>query len=385
MNIVVEKIVGRKVVVGDIHNDKLIFVIINNFQYKKKYDTLYTSDLDKIDDLIDFIQMSDYFIFFKKMPKFCDRLTDELLKLEKIIFIDEICKKILKPPFDYTIEEIICNLEKTYNYIFGDDNNLKYCDEDATIVEILKICKYLKLNILCDFKLFDSILEKKTNMLRVISFNIFFSNSDLKKNETYRQIAHLKYIDADILFLQECSEEIEKKLLDYEFINTPSHCGSTYLLIKKSLDCEIIDCICQDGIILLWITTIYGQFVLGSLHMIPYDDEDDIMFRIEEIEMFQDWIDANNLKCVPIIIGGDTNMTHVESSAILKMNFFKELSSSSYPNRKIIYKKARNYALNIKEDFNYDKFFIKNVNVKKFQTINTYDSDHLMNYLSIYL
>lgn len=43
--------------------------------------------------------------------------------------------------------------------------------------------------------------------------------------------------------------------MDYEFINTPSHCGNTYLLIKKSLDCEIIDYICQDGIIFSWITT----------------------------------------------------------------------------------------------------------------------------------
>lgn len=222
-------------------------------------------------------------------------------------------------------------------------------------------------------------------MLRIISFNVFFSNSDLKKNETYRQIAHLKYIDADILFLQECSEEIEKELFDYEFINTPSHCGNTYLLIKKSLDCEIIDYICQDGIILSWITTNYGQFVLGSLHMIPYNDKDDIMLRIEEIEMFKDWIDANNLNFIPIIIGGDTNMTDIESGAISKMNFFKELSNSSYPNRKIIYKKARNYAFNMKEDFNYDKFFVKNVNINNFQTINTYDSDHMMNYLSIYL
>ena len=385
MDVIFEKIIGKKVVVGDTYDKKIVFALIKNFQCKQKYDMIDSCDLDKADSLINFIQMYDYFIFFKKSESFSKMLMSELLKDNKIIFIDEICKKIIKSPCDYTIEEVVYNLENTYSYIFGNSIKLVAHNEDLLIVKILNILKYLKLNVQCNFKLFDSILEKKPNMLRFLSFNVFFSNPDLKKNETYRQVAHLKYIDADILFLQECSEDIETKLVDYEYLNTESHCGYTYLLIKKILNYKIIDYVCQDGIILSWIKTDYGEFVLGSLHMIPYDDKSDVMFRIEQMEMFQDWINLNNLSNIPIIIGGDTNMGHKESKKIKKENFFEELTNISYPNREIIYKKARNYALNVKGDYTYDKFFIKNVKVNNYQTINTYDSDHLMNYLSIYV
>jgi len=383
MNIIFEKVINKRVVVADVYNDKLVFIVIEKFSYSKKYDMIASCDLNKIDSLIKFIQMYDYFIFFQKYDFFSDLLTEVQFGFEKIILVDEICRQILKAPFDRTIEDVTCDLENTYNYIFSDVNNIKNDEKDVSVIQILKIFKYLKLNALCDFKLFESILEEKDNILRVISFNVFFSAPDLKKNETFRQVAHLKHINADILFLQECSEIIHTELIDYEYINTASHCGFTYLLIKKSLNPKIIDYVCQDGIILSWIDSDYGQFVLGSLHMIPYDDEEDIMYRIGQIDFFQDWITVNGLDKLPVVIGGDTNMTKKESIEIKRSNFFEEVTDYSYPNREIIYKKAREYAKKIKKNFKYDKYFIKNISVNKFQTINTYDSDHFMNYLSI--
>jgi hypothetical protein len=243
-----------------------------------------------------FIAEYDYFIFFQNIKHSSQNLFYNLVSLEKIIYVDEICKKVLIPPFDYTIDDILCNLDYTFSYIFGQTNNkVRDKDADGCIIQILKILKYLKLNIVCNFKIFNSILEKKNNMLRVVSFNVFSSIQDLKKNETLRQISHLKYIDADILFLQECSEEIQTKLLDYDYLYTPSHCGHTYLLIKKKLNPIINEYVCQDGIIISWISTIIGDFILGSLHMIPYEDKEEITFRIEQMDFIQTWIIANKL------------------------------------------------------------------------------------------
>ena len=385
MDNLLTKIVGKKVVIGDIYNDKFVFTIETNFQYKKKYSNINILNWDDIYELIKFIDIFDYCIFFKDISSknnLVKAVIEELIKLNKIIFIDKLCKQVLHPPCDYTIEAIIVNLQDTYRYIFGYDYYFEQWDEQKTIFSMGKILKYLKLNLLCDYELFDSILHNN-NEIRIISFNVFNSNPDLKKYETIRQISHLKYINPDIMFLQECSYEIENKFEEYDVIKTESHCGNTCLLIKKTLEPIVHDCICQDGIILSWVTTIYGDFVLGSLHMIPYDDEEDIMFRLEQIAMFQDWITQNNLSNIPIIIGGDTNMIYRESSHIKNQGFFTELSNPSYPNRQIIYKKANAYAKVIKEDYKYDKYFIKNINISNFQTVNTLDSDHLMNYLSI--
>ena len=386
MDNLLTKILGKKVVIGDIYNDKFVFTIETNFQYKKKYSNIHILNWDEIYELIKFIDIFDYCIFFKDISSKNNLVKDaieELMKLNKIIFIDELCKQVLKPPCDYTIEAIIVNLQDTHRYIFGYDYYFEQWDEQYIIFSLLKILKYLKLNLLSDYELFDSILKTNNDEIRIISFNVFNSNPDLKKYETVRQISHLKYINPEIMFLQECSFEIESKFEEYDVIKTESHCGYTCLLIKKTLKPIVHDCICQDGIILSWVTTIYGDFVLGSLHMIPYDDEEDIMFRLEQIAMFQDWIAENNLNNIPIIIGGDTNMIYRESSHIKNQGFFTELSNPSYPNRQIIYKKANIYTRTVKEDFAYDKYFIKNIDASNFQTVNTLDSDHLMNYLSI--
>jgi exonuclease III len=380
---ILKNIIGKKVVIGDIHIDELIFAVINDFQFKKKYDSIHFCKFDKINELINFVNSYDYFIFFKKYDCLCAELINELVKSNKIIFLDELCKIVLKIPFDRTIEDIIDNLQDTYYYIFG-YNYYMDKDNNANVINyLIKILKYLKINLLCDYNLFDSIITYKYDVLTVISFNVFTSKNDLKKCETERQISHLKYINADILFLQECSGEIETKLTNYDCIKTPSHCGYTYLLIKKILKPTFINYICQDGVILSLINTIYGDYILGSLHMIPYDDYEDIDFRLEQIEMFEEWINLNNLQNKPIIIGGDTNMTNYESEEIKKRNFFQELSNPSYPNRQIMYKKAKIYAFDIKKDFNYDKFLVKNVKINNYKTINTLDSDHFLNFLSI--
>jgi len=387
MSDILSKLIGKNIIIGDMYNGKFISSLITNFQYRKKYPNINISNLENISQLLNSTDF-EYLVIFNDVSKHNNlinvkNIMGNLIDPNKIIFIDGLCKLVLRPPFDCTIEKIVDNLEDTYSYIFGYDYYAEKWDESKIILSLLKILKYLKLNLLTDFELFKPILKNNNDSIRIISFNVFNSNPDLKKYETIRQIAHLKYINPDIMFLQECSSEIEKSFDEYDFINTPSHCGNTYLLIKKVWETKINDCICQDGIILSWVSTIYGDFVLGSLHMVPYDDEEDILFRLEQIEMFQDWITDNNLTNIPVIIGGDTNMTTRESSYIKNCGVFTEWSNPSYPNREIIYKKAKQYSNTFSQTYNYDKYFLLNVNVNNFATINTFDSDHLMNYLSI--
>jgi hypothetical protein len=188
MEDILEKIVSKRIVVAHIIENKLFFCTIENYQYKKKYDNFNSCELCEILPLMKFIAEYDYFIFFQNIKHSSQNLFYNLVSLEKIIYVDEICKKVLIPPFDYTIDDILCNLDYTFSYIFGQTNNkVRDKDADGCIIQILKILKYLKLNIVCNFKIFNSILEKKNNMLRVVSFNVFSSIQDLKKNETFRQ------------------------------------------------------------------------------------------------------------------------------------------------------------------------------------------------------
>jgi hypothetical protein len=207
--------------------------------------------------------------------------------------------------------------------------------------------------------------------LNILAYNLFCGEDE-------EQIKYIKENDFDILFLSETSNDIDKKLYNYISDKVESHCGYTYLGINKKFKIDILNIFKSAGIVIIHLKynePVNKELVLCSLHLAPYKKNAKIrniqIFKIHEI------LEDLNLLKLPIIIGGDTNMTDDEDDVIKEYDFIDVYNDNdylTYPNREFNDNRIKFVSPN---DFRYDRFFIKNCEAKKFKTIPNQNSDHL--------
>jgi hypothetical protein len=211
--------------------------------------------------------------------------------------------------------------------------------------------------------------------LNILAYNLFLG-------EDNEQIIYIKENDFDILLLSEASNDIDKKLDNYLGHTVESHCGYTYLGINKKFNIEVLNILNSIGIVIMHLKINSNEMVICSIHLTPYKKNAKIrniqMFKINEI------LEDLNLLHLPIIIGGDTNMTDDEDEVIDEyglIDVYLETNNEyylTYPNREFMTKsKDSRITFVPKNDFRYDRFFIKNCEGKNFKTIPNLKSDHL--------
>ncbi len=195
--------------------------------------------------------------------------------------------------------------------------------------------------------------------MKVLAYNLFYG-------EKKEQIEFINNNNFDIIFLSEASDNVIDNFDNYTGDYIKSHCGFTYLGIHKNHNIDILMIIKLTGCVVFHVKINDKEFILGSLHLYPYKENKKL--RQEQINRIYDDLQYNNLLHLPIILGGDTNMT--DNDNYIDSYDFIEFSDITYPNRLVITK-------NIKNDFKYDRFFIKNCSASDFKTIPNNCSDHL--------
>ncbi len=210
--------------------------------------------------------------------------------------------------------------------------------------------------------------------LTVLAYNLFFGEDE-------EQIKYIEENNFDILFLSETSADIETKLYNYIGDKIESHCGYTYLGINKKFNIEILNIYKSSGIVIIHLKINNHELVLCSIHLTPYKKNAKIrniqIFKIHEI------LEDYNLLQLPIIIGGDTNMTDNEDDVVKEYGFIDVYNESendyvTYPNRDYITNSSdKRITFVSPTDFRYDRFFIKNCIATEYKTIPNQNSDHL--------
>lgn len=206
--------------------------------------------------------------------------------------------------------------------------------------------------------------------LKILGYNLF-------NGESEEQIKFIKNKDYDILFLSESSENVINNFENYKGYYIKSHCGYTYLGINKKIKTEEIKLIKMHGIIILHAKINDNEIILGSLHLAP--SKQNINTRRKQLTTIMEELNKLNLTNIPIILGGDTNMRHEESTNGLKLTdvYLINLETKyfvTYPNKKFKSDKIKFTPTN---DFRYDRFFIRNCQALIFKTIENNNSDHL--------
>lgn len=206
--------------------------------------------------------------------------------------------------------------------------------------------------------------------LNILAYNLFFGEDD-------EQITFIKDNDYDIVLLSEASKDIDTKLDNYIGDKEQSHCGYTYLGINKKLKIEILTILKSAGIVIMHVKLYSHEMVICSVHLTPYKKNANIrniqLFRLNEI------LDDMKLSHLPIIIGGDTNMTNDENDSINEYGLIDYTdNNATYPNRPFVNNKNDKRITFISPtDFRYDRFFIKNCKGEDFKIIPNNNSDHL--------
>jgi len=209
--------------------------------------------------------------------------------------------------------------------------------------------------------------------LNILAYNLFCGEDE-------EQIKYIKDNDYDIVLLSETSKDINIKLDNYIGDKEQSHCGYTYLGINKKLKIEILNVLKSAGIVIMHVKLYSHEMVICSVHLAPYKKN----AKIRNIQMFKinEMIDDLNLSHLPIIIGGDTNMTDEEDDVIKEydlIDVYLDTNSNNYltyPNRPYL-QNTNNKKFISPTDFRYDRFFIKNCKGTEFKTISNNNSDHL--------
>jgi|LakMenE01Jun11ns_1017448.scaffolds.fasta_scaffold9953507_3 hypothetical protein len=247
-----------------------------------------------------------------------------------------------------------------YGQIYDNDDIM--FDEKIYYDEII-----VKKNIDNDIKIIENSEKIKLNIL---SYNLFYG-------ESLKQIEFINEMNYDILFLSEASKDVLINFENYRGTISNSHCYNLYLGINNKYKIEVIEEYTFRGIILLHVKIDNKEVILGSIHLEPGPNSQNK--RFEQLELIIEVIKEMNSNKVPIIIGGDTNMINNINMVWFDLYDVYLYESNSkykvtYPNKnfndeRIIYK--------TKNEYRYDRFFIKNCKYISFKTIENNDSDHL--------
>jgi endonuclease/exonuclease/phosphatase (EEP) superfamily protein YafD len=225
------------------------------------------------------------------------------------------------------------------------------------------------------------IIEKKTpnnlqQKIKVISWNL-----DINKKNTQRKISELIEKNPDIIMLQECTERISEKFTNYiSYSSTSSHKGLIKLLIHKRIGSQLVNLFKDNGILIYHLDTKFGQIIVASIHLPPFNKINDKILRTITIYKIVNFIKKENLINFPIIIGGDTNMQDDEHIGNLSEDILEDLYDNFGCENNYHTWPTRIQQLNGKliNKFRFDRFFYSNLTVKNFKTWMSNNSNHCM-------
>lgn len=226
------------------------------------------------------------------------------------------------------------------------------------------------------------VIEKKSpytsrQEVKVISWNL-----DIKNRITKQKINDIMEKNADIIMLQECTPKLSKKFPDYvSYSCVKSHKGLIKLLINRRLESELLNLFKDNGILIYHLDTIYGEIIVASIHLPPFNKINDKLLRIITIYKIVNFIKRENLINLPIIIGGDTNMQDDEHIGNLSEHILQDLYDNFGNENNYHTCPSKNFQLNKRLSLNnirFDRFFYSNLTVKNFKTWASDKSNHYM-------
>lgn len=208
--------------------------------------------------------------------------------------------------------------------------------------------------------------------IKVISWNLDYKNknTDLKINEIIEK-------NADILMLQECTSNLKKKLVDYiNYDTSKGYNGTINLFIHERINPVVNNIFKDDGLLIYHLNTKYGELIVASIHLPPFNKINDKILRTISIYKVIDFIKKEKLINLPIIIGGYTNMQDDEHIGNLSEDILEDLYDNygdennyyTYPNRNNqLYQEKR-----------LDRFFYSRINIKNFYSWSSMYSKYYM-------
>jgi exonuclease III len=208
--------------------------------------------------------------------------------------------------------------------------------------------------------------------IKVISWNLDITNINIES-----KINEIIVKNADILMLQECTKNIKNQFIDYiSYKTSKGNDGTINLLIHKRLKPFLKNIFKDNGLLLYHLDTVYGQIIVASIHLPPFNKINNKILRTTSIYKVINFLKKENLTKLPIIIGGDTNMQedeHIDnlSEDILEDlydNYGDEYNYHTWPTKNINNQKKQRF----------DRFFYSNLNVKNFFTWASLYSEHHM-------
>jgi exonuclease III len=227
------------------------------------------------------------------------------------------------------------------------------------------------------------VIEKKTSKntheeIKVISWNLDKKNKNVKQ-----KINEIIERNADIIMLQECTSGIKNIFNDrVSYDTSKSHDGSIKLLIHSRLSPELINIFKDDGILIYHLNTIFGNIIVASIHLPPFNKINDKILRTISIYKIINFLKKEQLTKLPIIIGGDTNMQDDERIGNLSEDILEDLYDNFGNENNYHMCPVRNNKLN--ESHRFDRFFYSNLTIKNFNTWTSENSEHPLMETNIY-
>lgn len=207
--------------------------------------------------------------------------------------------------------------------------------------------------------------------IKVISWNLDYKNkkNDLKINEIIEK-------NADILMLQECTSNLKKKLEDYiNYDTSKGYNGTINLFIHERINPIVNNIFKDDGLLIYHLNTKYGEIIVASIHLPPFNKINDKILRTISIYKVIDFLKKEKLINLPIIIGGYTNMQDDEHIGNLSEDILEDLYDNyGDENNYYVYPNRNNQLLQKR----LDRFFYSRINIKNFYTWSSMYSKYYM-------
>lgn len=227
------------------------------------------------------------------------------------------------------------------------------------------------------------IIEKKTSQIMREEIKVISWNMDKKNKNIKQKINEIIERGADIIMLQECVHGIKNMFNEHvSYDSATSHEGVIKLLIHNRLNPELINIFKDNGILIYHLNTIFGNIIVASIHLPPFNKINDKILRTIIIYKIINFLKKENLTKLPIIIGGDTNMQDDEKIGNLTEDILEDLYDNFGNDNNYHTWPTRNNKLN--KHHRFDRFFYSNLTVKNFNTWISTNSEHALIETEIY-
>jgi hypothetical protein len=209
------------------------------------------------------------------------------------------------------------------------------------------------------------------------AIKVFSWNLDINTTNISNKISEIIGKNSDLIMLQECQYGMKYIFNNYvSYGKTQGYKGFIKLFIHLRLNPSLLNIFKDEGILIYHLDTIYGQIIVGSIHLQPFNKVNDKILRTISIYKIINFLKKENLTKLPIIIGGDTNMQDDEHIKNLSEDILEDLydnygNDNNYHILPIVNKKMYN-------TYRFDRFFYSNLSIKNFKTWNSNLSSHNM-------